>query len=242
MTRSAAARPFRYDWKGFLLLCGIYLVVVFLWRTPWVLPLKLLVVLFHELSHGIAAVLTGGRIAEIQVSPDQGGHCVTAGGVPVVVVSAGYLGSLFFGVMLLLTATRTRVSPVVAGLLGAALAFVALRFMPAGSSGQWIAGLWGIAFVVLAVLPRPASELALRIVAVTSCLYAILDIKSDVLDQDHPASDASQLAKLTGVPAFLWGVFWIGISVVVTAIAAKRAITGPPPGRTPTERGEPSAR
>ena len=223
MARQASTR---YDWKGFLLLCGIYLAVVLLWRTQWVLPLKLLVVLLHELSHGLAAVLTGGRIAEIQVFTDQGGHCVTAGGIPAVVVSAGYLGSLFFGVLLLLTATRTRSAPIVSALLGLVLAFVAIRFMPAGSFGQWFAAAWGVVLVVLSALPRAVPELALRIVAVTSCLYAILDIKSDVIDQDHPASDASRLASLTGVPAFVWGLFWIGISLVVTLIAAKHSIAG----------------
>lgn len=228
MPRAESSRP-RYDWRGFLLLCGIYLVVALLWKTPWVLPLKLLVVLLHEVSHGVAAVLTGGSIAEIQVFPDQGGHCVTAGGVPVVVVSAGYLGSLFFGVMLLLAATRTRASHVVSALLGIALAAVAIRFMPAGSFGQWFAAGWGIVLVVLAGLPRGAAEFALRVVAVTSCLYAILDIKADVLDRDHPASDASRLAEITGVPAFLWGLFWIGVSGVVTAVAAKHAILRRPP-------------
>jgi hypothetical protein len=218
----------RYDWKGFLLLCAIFLVVAFLWDTPWVHPLKLLVVLFHELSHGIAAAVTGGTIAEIQVHRDQGGHCVTSGGIPMVVVSAGYLGSLLFGVLVLLAATRTRAAPVVAGLLGAVLAVVAFRFVPSGTFGWWFAGLWALALVVMAFLPRAVSEIALRVVGVTSCLYAILDIKSDVLDRDHPESDASQLAAMTGVPPFLWGVFWIGISLVATAVAAKWSITGPP--------------
>lgn len=219
------ARP-RYDWKGFFLLCAIYLAVVLLWRTKWVLPLKLLVVLLHELSHGIAAVLTGGAIVQIQVFPDQGGHCVTSGGLPFVVVSAGYLGSLFFGVVLLLTATRTRASPWVAALLGLSLAIVAVVHMPGGSFSQVLTAAWGVVLVLLAAAPPVVAEFVLRVVAVTSCLYAILDIKADALDRDHPASDASRLGKLTDTPPFLWGLAWIVVSVVVTAVAAKWSIVG----------------
>lgn len=234
----ARTRTASLDWKGLLVLVGIYLVVAFLWNTPWVLPLKLFVVLLHEMSHGIAAVLTGGRILEMQVNWNEGGHCVTAGGIPFFVVSAGYLGSLLFGVTLLLVGTRTRASPWVAALLGALVAVMAFRFIPLWTFGKWFALGAGMALASLAVLPPVASEVALRVIGVTSCLYVLLDIKSDVLDQDHPQSDASALAQMTAVPAVVWGLLWIGTSVVVTVLAAKWAVTGAKPraGAAPAKK------
>ena len=225
-----ASRQPSFDWKGFILLCVIYVVVAALWHTNWVFPLKLFVVLLHEMSHGIAAAATGGRILEMQITADEGGHCVTQGGLPFVVVSAGYLGSLCFGVTLLLVATRTRLSPWVAALLGTLVAVMAFRFMPGWNFGQdfgkGFAMLAGTALALLALVPPIAAEIALRVIGVTSCLYVFLDIKEDILDRDHPASDASILAGMTHVPSFIWGVAWIGISVVVTMIAAKWAVVG----------------
>jgi hypothetical protein len=233
----------QFDWRGFLILCGIWLVVVLLWNTVWVLPLKLFVVLLHELSHGIAALVTGGSIVELQVTGNEAGHCVTRGGVAFVVVSAGYLGSLAFGVVLLLVGTRTRASPYVAALLGALIVLVAFRFMPGWTFGKGFAGLTGVALAVTALLPSIVPEIALRVIGVTSCLYVFLDIKHDVLDRDHPQSDASQLADMTGVPGVVWGLLWIGVSIVVTVLAAKWAVTGaraaqgrPPKPKSPPKR------
>ena len=48
----------------------------------------------------------------------------------------------------------------------------------------------------------------------TSCLYAILDIQSDVLARAHLQSDARMLFELTGIPTALWGVLWIGVGVL----------------------------
>jgi preprotein translocase subunit SecG len=223
------SRTATIDWKGLLVLVGIYVLVAFLWRTPWVLPLKIFVVLLHEMSHGIAAVLTGGRIVEMEVNWNEGGVCKTAGGIEFLVVSAGYLGSLFFGVTLLLVGTRTRASTWVAGLLGALIAVMAIRYMPLWSFGKVFAVAAGGLLAALAFLPPVCAELALRVIGVTSCLYVFLDIKSDVLDQDHALSDASALARRTGVPGVFWGLLWIGISVVVTFVAAKWAVTGSRP-------------
>ncbi|MCB1350965.1 MAG: M50 family metallopeptidase, partial [Maritimibacter sp.] len=78
-----------------------------LWQTPVALPLKLLVVLFHELSHGLAAVLTGGAIESLTVTPDQGGLAVTRGGSRFAVLTAGYLGSLLIGLALFAAALRS---------------------------------------------------------------------------------------------------------------------------------------
>jgi len=51
----------------------------------------------------------------------------------------------------------------------------------------------------------------------TSALYAILDIKSDILARPHLRSDAAMLAEMTGVPTAAWGLLWIGIALLVTA-------------------------
>ena len=59
------------------MLAGIFVVVYCLWNTSLVYPLKILVVFFHEISHGVAAVLTGGSIGPsgVLLSSHQIDHC-----------------------------------------------------------------------------------------------------------------------------------------------------------------------
>ena len=52
---------------GFL---AFFAALWFLWDTWLVTPLKLFVVLLHEISHGLMAVATGGAIEKIVVTPD----------------------------------------------------------------------------------------------------------------------------------------------------------------------------
>jgi hypothetical protein len=221
----AQARPAkRFDWWGFLILCGIYLGLAFLWNTIWVYPLKLFVVLLHEASHGLAALVTGGRIDEILVFPEEGGRTTTTGGNGFLITSAGYLGSMLLGAAILIVATRTKLSQWLALLLGLSVVTLAFRCMP--QEGRHFAVAFGIVLAGTAPMPRPVSELVLRVIGVTSCLYAILDIKSDILDREHDSSDAAALAAMTGVPAVVWGAVWIAVSFVVTFYAAKWAVTG----------------
>src|SRR5512134_4023867 len=70
---------------------------VFLFDTPFVYPFRLFVVFLHEVSHGIAAFLTGGEVLSIGIGSNEGGVCVTRGGWPFAILNAGYLGSLLWG-------------------------------------------------------------------------------------------------------------------------------------------------
>ncbi len=81
----------RLDWKQLLVLAALMVPLTLLWRTWAVWPFKIPVVFFHELSHGIAAILTGGSIDHIEVVKEQGGLCVTRGGHRFWTLSAGYL-------------------------------------------------------------------------------------------------------------------------------------------------------
>lgn len=100
-----------------------------LWQTPVVVPLKILIVFLHELSHALAAWLTGGSVEQISLSPQQGGFAITRGGNLFAILTAGYLGSLVMGAALLLVALRSEADRAVTALLGAVMLLVTLLYV-----------------------------------------------------------------------------------------------------------------
>jgi len=203
------------NWREAAALLGLMVVVFLLWNTWVIYPLKILVVFFHESSHGIVAYATGGRVVAIRLEAAQGGLCVTQGGNRFLTLTAGYLGSLVWGGILLTWASRGRGAKIAAGLLGAAILFVSMVFIrPLLSFGFAFGVLTGAAMLLLAFrLPDWCNATVLKVVGLTSCFYAVLDIKSDIIDRPYLRSDASMLAELTHVPTLVWGVLWIAVAV-----------------------------
>lgn len=195
-----------------------------LWSSPVVLPVKLFVVLLHELSHGLAAVLTGGSIQAIQVTAAEGGVCYCSGGNAFVTLSAGYLGSFLWGVVLVALARRAaRWSRWSIGFVGAAIVTASILFV--SGFGFWFGLTFGTALLVSArFLPARPNALILTALGLISVLYAILDIKSDVIDRPGARSDAGMLAELTGVPTLIWGVLWIGVALWICARLLQRSV------------------
>lgn len=196
----------------------------YLWDTPVVYPLKIFVVLLHEISHGAVAVATGGTIERIVLDPRQGGACYCPGGNALLTLSAGYLGSLAWGALLLTAARETRRwTRWVTGLVGG---------MVLALSALYVRNLFGILFgvafgvglvVAARYLSHAVNRALLTVLGLTSCLYAILDIKSDVLDRPHLESDAYMLGQLTGIPTMAWGVVWIAIALAASVWLFRRA-------------------
>jgi len=58
------------------------------------------VIAFHEFSHAMAAVLTGGRVKSISLDPHEGGVTHMLGGKSAITLPAGYLGSSLIGALL----------------------------------------------------------------------------------------------------------------------------------------------
>lgn len=201
-------------------LLAILAVVFLLWRTPAVVPLKILVVFLHELSHAVAAWLTGGRVLEISLSVQQGGHAITQGGNVFLILSAGYLGSLVLGLALLLAALRSEADRAIVGAVGIVLLLVAVLY---------VRGLFALAFCVgtgaalLAAgwyLSHRACDLILRVIGLTSIVYVPYDIFSDTIARSSLESDAYMLGERFFGSAMFWGVIWLIISgaVIVTAL------------------------
>ena len=98
-----------------LALIALGALLLFYWDSMFVWPLKIVVVMFHELGHAVAAWLTGGTVVEIGLNPRQGGHTLTQGGFRLLILNAGYLGSLLAGVLLLLATRAERTARVTSG-------------------------------------------------------------------------------------------------------------------------------
>lgn len=203
------------DWKQLSLLAGLMVAVVILWNSWIVYPLQLLVVFFHELSHGLMAIATGGAIQEIQVVAQQGGTCVTVGGSRFLTLSAGYLGSLIWGGVILVLAARTKRDRFIAALMGGILILASAFYVrPIQSFGFAFGLASGAALIAAGVyLGAAVNDGILKVIGLTSCLYAVLDIKSDIIDRPGPGSDAYFLAEHTHIPTILWGILWIVLAV-----------------------------
>ena len=196
----------------------------FLWHTPPVYPLQIFVVLLHEISHAIASVATGGGIEKITLDPRQGGACHCFGGNAFITLSAGYLGSLLWGAAMFSAARSDWVKTNwVNGFIGA-MVMVLTIFFVRGGFGMIFGIAFGLTMVVVSKQMGPAVNRGLLLtLGLTSALYAILDIKSDVIDRPNIRSDAAMLADLTSVPTVLWGFLWIAIAVGVSVWLMKRA-------------------
>ena len=196
----------------------------FMWDTSIVYPLKIFVVLLHEISHGIASVATGGGIEKITLEPGQGGACHCFGGNAFITLTAGYLGSLLWGAAMFSAARSDRVKTHwVNGFIGATMMVLTIFFVRTGF-GVIFGIAFGLTMIVISKQMGPAVNRGLLLtLGLISALYAILDIKSDVIDRPSIRSDAAMLAELTNVPTMVWGVLWITIAVAVCTWLMKRA-------------------
>ena len=191
--------------------------VIFLgWHTPILYPLKLFVVFLHELSHGIAAWVSGGSLERFVVDADEGGHAISRGGSQFLVLNAGYLGSLLWGGGIMIFSARTSADKYLSFALGLLVAGVSL-FFARNVFGFFFGLAFGGALSASGwYLNTHKNDLLLRTIGLTTCIYVLFDITSDVLMRSYLLSDARMLAQLTGIPTVVWGVLWFGIAGAAT--------------------------
>jgi hypothetical protein len=194
-------------------LLGMLILIFVLWEYPVLYPLKLLVVFFHESSHALAALFTGGSVDELVIDPQQGGHVLSRGGNRFVTLTAGYLGSLLWGMLIYLGAVKTPFHKAIMFLLGLSVIGITLLFAR-NVFGLAFGGMAGALMLLAArYLAAAPNEFLLRLIGLTSMLYAPLDIYSDTIARSHLRSDARMLAEEFGGATILWGGLWSGVSI-----------------------------
>ena len=213
---------------------------VFLWFIPYAelltYPFRIFVTFIHEGGHALAALVTGNSVHSLTVSVDGSGEVYSAAGglfSRMFVSSAGYLGAMTFGALVLVLIRRT----------------VAARYVLAGSAALillltvffgFLAPLWNLSlpglFTLAAGVALPlglfaaaryaspkAAAFLVAFLAVQCVLNAVFDLKSvlflSALTDAH--TDAANMAAATGVPAIFWSLFWMALAFVIVSLALR---------------------
>lgn len=219
----------RTNLRSVAVLVGTVLAAFAVSRVPLLhVPFEWFETYFHEISHGVAALLTGGEVRRLELRFDGSGTLWHAGSwFPPLVAFAGYAGAFGFGSILYLAASAS--APQSAGRWGLGLAgAVAL------SVALWVRDLESL--VVSAVLiaaflslwklgGNRLTQWLLQFVGVYVVVSAFYS-PTWLLWSDGGHSDASTLRQATGLPEIVWIVAWLAVGVFVVRWAARAATRG----------------
>ena len=199
----------------FSVLAIISLISFFFWDSFLIYPIKIFVVLTHEISHGLATILTGGKLQSILLTSTLGGASYTVGGNKFIIASAGYLGSLSFGAALFISGYNTSLRKVVGVIIAILLILFAANFI-SSSLGRILAVVFALLFIIL---PFYTDEIVntyfFKIFGLISIFYVVIDIKEDLFSDIYRPSDAQFISEITSIPVMYWSIFWFLISITV---------------------------
>ncbi|MCA3244347.1 MAG: M50 family metallopeptidase [Alphaproteobacteria bacterium] len=177
-------------------------------RLSW--PLRWAETFYHEASHGLVTLLTGGRVVKLELHWRGGGACTTQGGSRFLTLLAGYMGASLWGAVLFLIGANLGEAGV-RWWLGAELALLgfALLFWAKNVVTMIILLLIGAVYAAAWYLPP---EFGLAYVLQGLGLFIMLNALGapfHLLDGQH-VGDGAALQDLTViVPEGVWVAWWV---------------------------------
>ena len=174
----------------------------------------MLVIAFHEWSHAIAAVLTGGRVKAIELDPREGGVTHMVGGSSFITLPAGYLGSSLIGALLTFCGFDIVASKIASLALG--VAFLLTLWWGRRDWLTIVTILLAVGLLVACwfIVHAEPLRFVVLFIGVMSSLYSVWDICDDLILRKVNSSDASVFAQRYGGSSQCWGVIWSIVSLV----------------------------
>jgi hypothetical protein len=202
---------------GLFWLIAAAVVTVVLWQVPggnYVLyPCTILATWFHEMAHGMMALLLGGSFTKLLIFSDGSGVAYYSGSLflgPIgraLVAAAGPMGPPLAGAGLILTSRSLR---------AASVSLIVLAGLLLASTVIWVRSPFGLAaipvigLVVLGIALKGSERVqgfAVQFLGVQACVstYRQLDYLFSYSAGPLGISDTAQMQKALVLPYWFWG-------------------------------------
>ncbi|XP_052174448.1 uncharacterized protein LOC127789566 isoform X3 [Diospyros lotus] len=161
---------------------------------------------------GTFPVCSFSMVESIQVHADESGVTQTRGGIYWVILPAGYIGSSFWGMVLILASTNLLMARIAAGCFSLTVLlvlFIAKNWTLRGLCIGFI-----IFLAVIWVLQETTKIQILRyiimFIGVMNSLFSVYDIYDQLISRTNHSSDAEKFAEVCPCPCngVGWGVIW----------------------------------
>ncbi|MCX6168313.1 MAG: M50 family metallopeptidase [Ignavibacteriales bacterium] len=204
-----------------IILLILLIISFFLWDMYFIYPIKLFVVLLHELSHSLAAILSGGKITTLDIGFDLSGKCETVGGNTIIIASSGYIGSLIWGLLFFVSPNNKKIGKWLIISLSTIIFLLSITFSADSIFILLAFILSGLLITAAFFLGIPIVTIIVRSFGLISCVYVLFDIKEDLLSNSSVISDASILSSLINVQVIWIGLSWALVSIIGIYFAIK---------------------
>lgn len=226
--------------SGLSWLIAAAILTVIIWQFPWgdqiLYPFTILATWFHEMGHGLTAMLLGGTFRQLELYPNGSGIAVYQGRIllgnlgEALVAAGGPMGPPLAGSLLILGSRQFRTAHY--GLLGLG---VILLFSTLIWIRSWF-GLLAIPLIGLGILglalkaPDWLQIFAVQFLGVQACISTYHQIDylfspGAVIAGRRMLSDSSQIAQNLWLPYWFWGGLMTGLSLILLVQSLRWAYT-----------------
>lgn len=207
------------------LLAGIALASILLWQTAFgsflLYPFTILATWFHEMGHGLAAMLTGRGFERLIIFADGSGVAESVGPAngyrltDALIAASGPLGPAIAGALLIMSSRAPAATRIALAVLGAALiisTFIWVRSL----TGWLVLPALGIAILLLAGRGSPAGQsFVIQLIGVQACIsvwkqFDYLFTAGGTVGGQLHRSDTGAIADALLLPYWFWGAIISG--------------------------------
>jgi len=184
-------------------------------------PFKWLESYFHEISHGLSALLSGGSIIKIELFPNGAGLCTTRGGSVLLISFMGYAGAILWGSLIYSIASINRKVAKNFSALIMLLIITSLIF--------WVRDV--LTFIIVSIVlglffiqfKLPNSAHLQKILKLTGMMVLLNSLLSPLYLLDgRSLGDGARLANITFIPELIWVIIWSISAVYALIILSKK--------------------
>jgi hypothetical protein len=219
--------PSEVERMGLNWLVGAAIATAILWQFPagdYILyPFTILATWFHEMGHGLMALMLGGNFQKLQIFSNGSGVASytmrsTLGSLgPALVAAAGPMGPPIAGAALILASRSFKTASLSLKILGGFLLFSTLVWVRSWF-GLIAVPLLGLIVLAIAVkTPRWVQGFAIQFLGVQACVstYHQLNYLFSYRAGPLGLSDTAQMQRYLFLPYWFWGALMAILSLVI---------------------------